>query len=92
MLSILVQPRCGRTGIAGIHDGMIKVKVASPPVDGQANDACIKYFSKLLRVPKKDVSIVKGLRAKRKRVRILSADINEITSILKPYIQCETTT
>jgi uncharacterized protein YggU (UPF0235/DUF167 family) len=38
-LDLLVQPRASRTRAAGEHDGRLKVQLAAPPVDGEANAA-----------------------------------------------------
>jgi uncharacterized protein (TIGR00251 family) len=85
-ISILAQPRSSKSEIAGMHDGCLKVRISSPPVDGHANDALIKFFSKILKVPKSDISIVKGDRSKRKKINIKGADINSITGIIKSYM------
>ena len=37
-----VVPRASRTAVAGLHDGRVKLAVAAPPVDGEANDAGLK--------------------------------------------------
>ena len=44
-LSLLVQPRASRTRVVGEHDGRLKVAVASPPVDGAANDALLEFLA-----------------------------------------------
>jgi uncharacterized protein (TIGR00251 family) len=81
-----VQPRSRKSEIAGIHDDLLKVKITSPPVDGQANESLIKFFSKLLSIPKSEISIIKGERAKRKKIKISGIDLDEITGIIKLYV------
>lgn len=85
-MKVLVQPRSGKSGIAGLHDGMLKVKLASPPVDGQANDELVKFLAKLFRLPKTAVSIEKGERSKRKTVKVLTEDVDSVTKIIKLYM------
>ena len=63
-------PRAGRTGFAGLRDGALLVKLAAAPVDGAANTELIALLSKALDIPKGDITIVSGLRARSKRVRI----------------------
>jgi uncharacterized protein YggU (UPF0235/DUF167 family) len=36
-LLVLVQPRASRTKVLGEHDGRLKIALAAPPVDGEAN-------------------------------------------------------
>lgn len=50
---------------------MLKLKITAPPVDGKANEACIKYLSKLLGVPKTMIHIVNGEKSKIKTLEIL---------------------
>ena len=79
-------PRSSKSEIVGAHDGFLKVKIASPPVDGQANEAIIKFFSKIFKLPKSNVSIVKGAQAKKKKIRLAGVDLNNIISIIKLYV------
>ncbi|MGZ4740951.1 MAG: DUF167 domain-containing protein, partial [Ilumatobacteraceae bacterium] len=33
-----VRPRASRSALAGMHDGILALRVCAPPADGQAND------------------------------------------------------
>ena len=68
--SVRVIPRSSRSEIAGEHDGAIKVKLTSPPVDGAANTELIKLFAKKLGVAKSAVEIVSGETSKTKRLKV----------------------
>jgi uncharacterized protein YggU (UPF0235/DUF167 family) len=35
-ISAYVQPRASNTGVAGMHDGWLKIRLAAPPVDNAA--------------------------------------------------------
>ena len=76
-LDIRVIPRAGRSGIAGRRDGALLVKLAAAPVDGAANQELIALLAKALRIPKRDITIVLGERARTKRVRIAGLDRDE---------------
>ncbi len=78
-----MQPRSSKSEIIGVYDGLLKVRISSPPVDGQANSACVKYFSKLFKMPKSDIAIFKGERSKRKRLLLKHADIVNVTEIIQ---------
>ena len=69
-LKVRVIPRSSRTMIVGEHDGALKVKISSPPVDGAANDEIIKLMAKTLGVSRSRVEIVSGQTAKAKQIRI----------------------
>ena len=75
-ISVRVIPRAARSGIAGIRDGALLVRLTSPPVEGAANAELIALLSKLFGVPKRAVTIVSGDRGRVKRVRVdgISAD------------------
>lgn len=74
--SVRVHPRAKRTAITGEIGDRLKVALTAPPVDGKANDACIEFFAKLLKVPHASVSIAAGLTSRNKTVRVdgLSGD------------------
>lgn len=77
IIDVMVQPRASRTGVAGLHDGALRLRVTSPPVDGAANEAVVRHLSDLFGVPKGRVEIVGGQSSRRKRVRIggIAADV-----------------
>ncbi|MFW0885004.1 DUF167 domain-containing protein [Candidatus Acidulodesulfobacterium sp. H_13] len=52
-------------------DGIkIKLYILERPVDNKANKAIIKYLSEILNIPKKNIEIIKGLKAKNKLIKI----------------------
>jgi uncharacterized protein (TIGR00251 family) len=69
-VELRVVARAGRSEFAGLRDGAILVRLAAAPVDGAANDALIALIARTLQVPKRDVEIVAGERARTKRVRV----------------------
>ncbi len=66
----LIQPRASRTGIVGIHDNRVKIRLRAAPVEGQANDELVRYLAELFGVPRKSVHIESGDTGRRKRIRI----------------------
>jgi len=68
--SIRVQTRASRSEIAGEIDGALKLRLAAPPVDGEANEECIRFLSKLLGIGKGQIEIVSGLASRNKIIRI----------------------
>lgn len=74
-----VHPKAKRERISGLLGDALKLEVAAPPIDGRANDACISFFSKFLKVPRSSVTIAAGLHSRNKVIRItgISADAVE---------------
>ena len=65
---VRVTPRAGRTGIAGVRDGQLIVKLAAAPVDGAANEALVAALSESFCLPPRAVSITAGQRSRTKRI------------------------
>jgi uncharacterized protein (TIGR00251 family) len=70
VIELLVQPRAARTRAVGEHDGRLKIQLAAPPVDGEANVALVEFLAAALRVRKGDVRILRGETGRRKSVQI----------------------
>ena len=70
IIDVRVIPRAARSGIAGIRDDALLVKLNAPPVEGAANAELIDVIAAALDVPKRSVTIVAGDRSRQKRVRI----------------------
>ena len=71
VFAVRVVPRASKSEIVGEHDGALKVRVASPPVDGAANQELIKLLAKTFGVSKTDVEIVGGHASKIKQIKIV---------------------
>lgn len=70
VIAVRVMPRAGRSGIAGVRDNAILIRLASAPVDGAANAELIEVVADALGVTKRAVTIVSGERSRHKRVRV----------------------
>ena len=80
--NVRVVPRASKSEIVGEHDGALKVRIASPPVDGAANAELIKLFAKVFKVSKSNVEIAAGQTSKTKHVRITGITTVQVESIL----------
>jgi uncharacterized protein (TIGR00251 family) len=76
-----VQPRASRSGLAGEVDGALRIRLAAPPVDGEANEELVNLLANLLDIPRRQVEIISGQRSKNKVIRVsgISADVCEKT-------------
>jgi len=81
-LDLLVQPRASRTRTVGEHDGRLKLQLAAPPVDGEANAALVEFVAEALGVRKSDVAIVRGDTGRRKTVRVAGVSAAAAVSAL----------
>lgn len=77
-IQLHVVPRASRTQAAGLHDGRLKLQVAAPPVDGEANEAIVRYLAKALGVGRDQVAIASGQTGKRKAVIVSGLGPDEV--------------
>lgn len=73
-LRVRVQPRASRTEVVGEHDGALKVRVAAPPVDGDANRELVRLLAKALGLASSQVRLVSGATGRSKTLEITGAD------------------
>ena len=83
ILSVQVVPRASKSQIVGIHEAALKVRIASPPVEGAANAELVKVLAKHFGRPKSAVEIVAGETSKRKKVRIAGISAAEFEEKVK---------
>lgn len=75
-LAVRVTPRASRNEIVEVlEDGTIKVRLAAPPADNEANEALINFLSEILGVPKTKLDIVAGEVGRDKLVSIVDMDV-----------------
>jgi len=69
-VTVKVHPRAKRTAIAGRFGDAYKLDLAAPPVDGRANDECVRFFAELAGVPRSRVHIVTGSTSRMKLIEV----------------------
>lgn len=70
VLAVQVQPRAGRNAIAGPHGEHLKIRLAAPPVEGEANAMLVTFLAQQFGVRRENVEILRGESARRKVVRV----------------------
>ena len=68
ILNLYIQPGARQTAISGFHDGALKIRLASPPLNGRANEALLKYIALLYDVPVRQVELKRGDKSRHKIV------------------------
>ncbi len=72
IFAVRVVPRASKSEIVGEHNGTLKVRIASPPIDGAANAELIKIFAKFFGVSKSQIEIIGGQTSKTKQIKIVN--------------------
>jgi uncharacterized protein (TIGR00251 family) len=75
---VKVQPRARKNALTGELDGALKLALTAPPVEGKANQACVDFLAKLLKVARSSVTIASGLTGRRKVVRIAGLSAQQL--------------
>ena len=71
IFKVYVQPGAKKSEVAGMHDGVIKIRINCPPVEGKANEALITFLSKILGVRQSAIQIDRGDKSRVKTIAIL---------------------
>jgi hypothetical protein len=83
LINIKVVPSASKTEIAEFGIEAIRVRIAAPPVDGEANKELTRFLAKFLGVAKSSVQILKGESGKNKKVLVVGLGAVEAETKLK---------
>jgi uncharacterized protein (TIGR00251 family) len=82
-LTVRVTPRARRNAIEGEYQGALIVRLAAPPVQGEANDALRRLLAERLNVPVSAVRIVAGEKSRRKRLAIAGVTRAQVAALFR---------
>lgn len=80
--AIRVLPRSSKRELAGLQGDALKIKITEAPVEGRANEACIRFLASLFRVSKNRIAIEAGLKSKNKQVSIAGLTCEAVRAVL----------
>jgi len=81
-LTVRVHPRARRSAVRGRLGDAWKLDLAAPPVEGKANQECVRLFAELAGVPRARVRIVTGAARRSKVVEIEGVGQEEIERLM----------
>ena len=76
-VSAIIRPRSSKNIICGLQGESLKIRLTSPPVDGEANKMCVKVLAKQLNIVPSKVSIISGQKGRNKIIRVEDMGIPE---------------
>ena len=85
--SVKVHPRAKKDGIAGTVGDALKLALTAPPVEGKANEACVRFFAEFLRVPRSSVTIAAGETSRNKVVRVYGLTAAQVEERLQSAVK-----
>jgi uncharacterized protein (TIGR00251 family) len=84
-LSVQVLPNAKKTEVVGLIDGVLKIRLQAQHLEGQANEELIRFIATNMKLPKKQISVVRGLTSRQKTIEIKTQQECEVVrKILLP--------
>jgi uncharacterized protein (TIGR00251 family) len=68
--AVRVQPRAKSDELAGVVDGVLRVRLRAPPVEGAANKALVEFLADELAVARRHIRIVSGIGSRNKVIEV----------------------
>lgn len=81
-IDVKVLPRSSKDEIVGEKDGVYKIKLTAPAIEGKANKALLKLLAKKLGLPKREIRIISGERSRIKSIRINRLTLEQVREFL----------
>lgn len=79
---VQVQPNASQNRVARFEDGILHLRIAAPPVKGQANRELLRFLSDILGASRTSLTIEKGLTSKRKVIAVTGLTQQQVTALL----------
>ena len=89
-ISLRVVPGAAKSELAGLTAGVLRIKIAAPPVKGKANKELISFLSHLLGISKGTLTIIKGHTSRDKIIAIDDLSQDEVTRRLSSSDDADT--
>ncbi len=87
-ITVKVQPRARKTEVAGLMaDGMIKIKVAAPPVGEAANKALVAFLAQTLGLPANQIDIIAGETSEHKLISLVGISPEAVDAVFQRLLK-----
>lgn len=83
--AVKVHPRAKHDGISGAIGDALKIDLTAPPVEGKANEAVTRFFSRLLKVPRSSVTIASGKTNRMKVIHVAGINADQLRQRLAAF-------
>lgn len=85
-LLLLVRPKARRDEIVTWGEGMIKLHVKAPPIEGEANEGCRRLLANIFGISTSKVTIKKGESSRFKKVQIIGVSKYDAEQIRQKWL------
>ncbi len=79
---VQVIPRAAKCEIVGAANDALKIKLMAPPVEGKANEACLRFLAEQLDVARSRLSIISGQTSRKKVIQVSGMKPSELAALL----------
>ena len=81
-IDVKVLPRSSKDEIVEKKDGVYKIKLTAPALEGKANKALLRLLAKKLGLPKREIRIISGERSRMKSIWINRLTLEQVKKLL----------
>ncbi len=85
MVRVRVTPRASKNTVIGVGEGLLRLRIQAPPVDGAANHAVREFLSEILDCPRSRIHLEKGDSGREKLFRVEGMEPGEIRRALSNF-------
>ena len=83
---VKVHPRARKSAITGVVGDALNLALTAPPVEGRANEACVKFLAEFLNVPRSSVTIAAGESSRQKLIRVAGLRAAQVEDKLRAVL------
>jgi uncharacterized protein (TIGR00251 family) len=84
LLRVKIVPGASRIKFLGEWQGRARIAVAAPPEKGKANQAVVEFFSGLLDINRRQITVITGHTSPLKTIRIEGVAAAAVQAALQP--------
>ena len=77
-VALIVQANAPRDALVGWAGDALKVKIHAPALDGRANAALCDFMAEQLRLPRRSVTLERGLKSRYKVIRVCGLELDSV--------------
>jgi uncharacterized protein len=82
-IAVKAHPRAKRSAVAGRLGDAWKLDLAAPPVEGRANDECVRYLAEIAGVPRSHVRVLGGAAGRNKLIEVDGVEQEALEAALR---------
>ena len=86
ILQVIVVPRARASKLLGFHDGVPKISLAAPPIEGRANEALVAFLKDAFSLPTRNIELIRGDSSRRKSVLLRGISIEKAIQVIESLV------